>query len=309
MSQLVSVIIPVYKTTDTLIQLCARIKGALQDYCAYEIILVDDNSSEESWPTIRGICKKERLVRGVKLLKNYGQHNALACGISRSKGDIIATLDDDLQHPPECLPELIAELGSTFDVVYGKPQERSTTLIRQLISKATKNVLSILARDENIAVNASALRVFQGRLRVLFNSHANPSTNVDVVLSWGASNYCIRPVNFNFRAQGDSGYSLKRLARHATNILTGMTTTPLRLASILGVTMFAFGLLLIIYLVSIGIAYGTPVPGFMFIATTICLFNGAQMLAIGIIGEYLARVYLRASDRPCFIVREELNAT
>lgn len=308
MAPLVSVIVPVYKTTGTLIQLCNRIKAALKDCYTYEIILVDDNSSEESWPTIRSICKEDRLVRGVKLFKNYGQHNALACGINRSKGDIIATLDDDLQHPPECLPELITKLGTDFDVVYGKPKERSTTLIRQIISMATKNTLSMLTRDENIAVNASALRVFQGRLRVLFSGHANPSTNVDIVLSWGASNYCISPVSFNYRAQGGSGYSLKRLARHATNILTGMTTTPLRLASILGITMSAFGLLLIAYLAGVSIAFGTPVPGFLFIATTICLFNGAQMLAIGIIGEYLARVYARSTDRPCFIVREELNA-
>jgi undecaprenyl-phosphate 4-deoxy-4-formamido-L-arabinose transferase len=238
--------------------------------------------------------------------RNYGQHNAVLCGIRAARGQVVITIDDDLQHPPEELPKLLAKLEEGYDVVYGPPDKEQHGLLRDLASQITKRTLqSAMGADQ--ARHTSALRVFRTRLRDAFADYRSPTVHIDVLLTWATMNFTAVRVRHDARLSGESGYTVTKLLRHALNMMTGFSTHPLRLASVLGFGSAAFGVLILLYVVILWLLQGSAVPGFTFLASIIAVFAGTQLLALGIIGEYLARVHFRAMDRPPYLVREVTN--
>lgn len=299
----VSVVVPVYQGAATLGELVARLEPVLARAAErFEIILVDDGSRDASWPRIEELAKRYASVRGLGLMRNYGQHNALLCGICESRGDTIVTMDDDLQHPPEELPKLLARLQEGFDVVYGRPERLPHGFYRNLASRVTKLVLS-RAMGAEAAESISAFRAFRGDIRPALMEHRGPSPCLDVLLSWCTNRFAAVAVEHRPRAAGESNYGPFKLAAHAMNMMTGYSTMPLRLASVLGIVMSAFGAVALAYVLLRYMISGAVVPGFAFLASITALFSGAQLFGIGVMGEYLARMHLRILDRPMFVVR------
>jgi glycosyltransferase involved in cell wall biosynthesis len=297
-----SVIIPVYNSQDSLEPLLARLEPVLQTLqTPFEVALVNDGSKDQSWSVITRLAADKPYLAGINLMRNYGQHNALLCAIRAARFDTIVTLDDDLQNPPEEIPQLLAQLAAGFDVVYGKPQHESHGLFRDLASQVTKSVLQN-AMGAETARNISAFRAFRTHLRNAFAEYRSPLVSIDVLLTWGTSRFTAITVRHDPRTIGASNYTLKKLMTHATNMMTGFSTWPLRLASIIGFAFTAFGMFVLAYVLIRFLIQGNPVQGFPFLASIIAIFSGAQLFALGIMGEYLARIHQRTLERPPYTV-------
>lgn len=299
-----SIVVPVYRGSATIRELYRRITEVVQARgSTFEILFVEDCGGDDSWAIIQALAAEDRRVRGFRMNRNYGQHNALLAGIRGARGKTIATLDDDLQHPPEELPKLLEKLQDNFDVVYGSPLRLPHGILRNAASRITKIALQ-KSMGVEAARHVSAFRVFRTSLREAFTEYRSPSVSIDVLLTWATDRFAAVPVSHQARQYGSSGYNTIKLVRHAINMATGFTTLPLRLASLIGFVFAVFGLLLLGYVLLRYLYEGGSVPGFPFLASIIALFSGAQMLALGIIGEYLARMYQRSMGKPAYVVRE-----
>lgn len=298
----ISVIVPVYRGESLVGPLVDRLAGVLPKIAKkYEVLLVNDGSPDDSWSVIRQLSRKYKWVRGICLMRNYGQHNATLCGVREAQYEVAVTMDQDLQHPPEEIPVLLAELDRGFDVVYGSPKRMPQGLFRNIL---TANIKRILARVMGIpsVKNISAFRAFRTELRKSFVNFQSPSLIIDVLLSWGTTHFTSVPVDIE-KPEARSNYRFSALVKAAVLILTGYSTTPLRLASWIGFLMTLFGLGVFIYVVIASFMEGS-IPGFPFLASIIALFSGAQLFALGIFGEYLARIFDRSMDRPAYIIHE-----
>ncbi len=299
-----SVVIPVYNSENSLRPLVERLAAALPAFSsAYEVIFVNDASRDNSWQMICALAQEYAWVSGINLMRNYGQHNALLCGIRSARYELVITMDDDLQHPPEELHRLVARLEEGFDVVYGTPTQEQHGLLRDLASQVTKLALQS-AMGVETARKVSALRVFRTQVRDAFADYQGPFVSIDVLLTWGTTRFASVAVRHDPRTIGVSNYTLRRLITHALNMMTGFSVLPLQLASLMGFVLAAFSVLVLIWVVGRYLLEGTPIPGFPFLASIIGIFSGAQLLALGVIGEYLARMHFRLMDKPSYVVRE-----
>ena len=300
----ISVVVPVYRGAESLELLVGRLGAALPEIASeYEVILVNDGSPDRSWQVIESLAAAHPWVRGVRLMRNYGQHNATLCGVRLARHPLIVTMDQDLQHRPEDIHLLVAKLEEGYDVVYGTPRSLPQGIVRNLMTANIKRFLSLAMRLPSVR-NISAFRLFRTHLREAFSQFQSSSLIVDVLLSWGTSSFTY--VQVDIPPAQSSNYSFRGLARAALLILTGYSTAPLRLASWLGFFMTLFGLGVFIYVLVTYFSAGS-LPGFPFLASIIALFNGAQLFTLGIFGEYLARIFDRSMDHPPYVIREAVG--
>ena len=310
----ISVVVPVYNSEKMLEELVQRLGSALDGLgLDYEIILVNDGSRDQSWREINRLCvrsadpgqvsKPHTPVRGINLMRNYGQHNALLCGVRAARFDRVVTMDDDLQHPPDEIPALLAKLDEGYDVVYGTPIHQQHSLWRKLASYFTRLALQSAMGVEN-ARQVSAFRAFRTQIRTAFERYQSPFVILDVLLAWGTTRFTSLPVHHDPRQSGVSNYTFRMLLIHAINMVTGFTVLPLQLASLMGFGFAVFGILVLFYVIGRYLIQGGSVPGFPFLASIVAIFSGVQLFALGIIGEYLARMHFRIMEKPTYVIRE-----
>ena len=300
----ISIVVPVYNSEATLGTLIERLEAVLASTGRpFEVILVNDGSRDGSWNAVLDLTQRRRWVRGIDMMRNYGQHNALLCGIRAAAFDTIITLDDDLQNPPEEIPKLLAKLDDGNDVVYGKPLQEQHGLWRDLASLMTKIALQSAIGAET-ARNVSAFRALRTNTRRGFEQFHGPFVSIDVLLSWGAKRFDAVLVRHEPRRVGASNYTFRKLVVHAMNMMTGFSTLPLRLGSVIGFGFTFFGFLVLVYVVGRYLIQGSSIAGFPFLASIIAIFSGVQLFTLGIIGEYLARMHFRLMDRPAYAIRE-----
>jgi glycosyltransferase involved in cell wall biosynthesis len=308
MTPSLSIVVPVFNSAPTLPRLVERLEEVLDPLGApYEIVLVDDASRDGSFAAIEALAAQHPCVRGYGLLRNFGQHNALLCGIRQASNEVVVTIDDDLQNPPEEIPRLLERLEEGFDVVYGTPERERHGLLRDLASRITKFTLQ-KAMGAASASKVSAFRCFRRELRNAFQDFRGEFVSIDVLLTWGTTRFSAVRVRHDRREQGQSNYTVTKLITHALNMLTGFSTFPLQIASLTGFVFTLFGMLILVYVVVSYVVLDTSVAGFPFLASVIALFSGAQLFALGIIGEYLARIHFRMMDRPTYVVRSATDA-
>jgi undecaprenyl-phosphate 4-deoxy-4-formamido-L-arabinose transferase len=301
-----SVVIPVYNSQSTLKPLCTQLEPVLTAVgVPYEIILVNDGSRDGSWEIIKELAEQWPNVCGIDLTRNYGQHNALLCGIRAAQHDVIVTMDDDLQHPPSEVPLLLNKLAEGYDVVYGVPEREQHGWWRDGSSILTKLALRHIMGAAT-ARQVGAFRAFRTCLRDAFAAYRSPSISIDVLLSWATTRFAAVRVRHEPRRVGQSNYTLRKLLVHALNMTTGFSTLPLRIATLVGLATMIFGMAVLTFVVGRYLLRGSTIAGFSFLASIIVIFAGAQLLGLGIIGEYLARMYLRLLDRPAFTMRQQL---
>lgn len=303
MTSAISIVVPVYNSEGSLPLLVERLQHVLPKIAAaYEIILVNDGSSDRSWTVIQELAARLPSVRGITLARNYGQHNAIICGVCAARFEVCVTLDDDLQHPPEEIPRLLAKLHEGFDVVYGTPEQEQHGLWRDMASRLTKWALQS-AMGVGVARDVSAFRAFRIAIRTAFERYQSPYVSLDVLLTWQTTRFAAVRVRHEPRTIGRSQYSVRKLIVHAFNMLTGFSTWPLQVASMIGFLFTLFGIGVLTFVVGRYLLQGVVVPGFAFLASTIAVFSGAQLFTIGIIGEYLARLHFRMMGKPLYVVR------
>jgi undecaprenyl-phosphate 4-deoxy-4-formamido-L-arabinose transferase len=300
-----SVIVPVYNSGAILAQLVGRLEVVLVKIgMPFEIILINDGSQDQSWAVIEEMAKKKDWIRGFCLRRNFGQHNALLCGIRKACFEISVTLDDDLQNPPEEIPQLLACLSEDRDVVYGQRVAKRHGWYRSWASSVVKLAM-VSTMGVGIARQISPFRVFRTSLRDALDRFESPFVSVDVLFSWVTQNFCAVRVSHSESKRVKSNYNFLRLCSYAISMVSGFSSWPLRFASIIGFIFSFFGLLILCYVVALYFAKGTPVAGFPFLASTIAIFSGIQLFSIGVIGEYLARMHFRMMGKPTYFIEKE----
>jgi undecaprenyl-phosphate 4-deoxy-4-formamido-L-arabinose transferase len=300
----VSIVVPAYRSAASLPHLHQRLTAVLRASAPdYEIIIVEDGANDDTWAVIASLAAADSRVHGIRLSRNYGQHNALLCGVRAARHPVIVTLDDDLQHPPEQIPILLRELERGFDVVYGAPEHEQHSFWRDKASIVTKIAL-MNAMGAATARHVSAFRAFRTSLRDAFANYRSPLVSIDVLLTWGTTRFTHVMVKHEPRQFGESNYTVWKLITHAMNMMTGFSTLPLQVASFIGFGFTLLGVVLLCYMLEQYLVYGRVVPGFYFIASIVTVFAGAQLFALGMIGEYLARMYFRAMDKPVYSIAE-----
>jgi glycosyltransferase involved in cell wall biosynthesis len=296
--------VPAYNSELSLPLLVQRLEPVLAEAATdFELIVVDDGSRDSTWQVIEELARDHAWVKGVHLMRNYGQHNALLCGIRLARYDVIVTLDDDLQHPPEEIPKLLEKLTDDKDVVYGSAAHETHGLWRNLASQVTKLSLQS-AMGAPIARRAGAFRAFRTKTRDAFAGYDGPYVSIDALLTWGTTRFAAVEVRHEPRTLGTSNYTFRKLAVHAVNMITGFSTLPLQLSSLIGFFFTLVGTAALLFVLIHYLIYGGSVPGFSFLASMIAIFSGAQLFSLGIIGEYLARMHTRTMQHPTYSVRE-----
>jgi undecaprenyl-phosphate 4-deoxy-4-formamido-L-arabinose transferase len=302
-----SVVIPVYNSEDTLPELLERLAAVLPRVAKqYEVILVNDGSRDRSWQVIQGLCATHPWLRGIDLMRNYGQGNALLRGIHAARYEVTVTMDDDLQNPPEEIPLLLSELEQGYDIVYGYSESEGHDKRRTFASRLIKRIMRLIVKAPGIE-RSGPFRAFLTALREGFARYKNPYVSIDVLISWSTTKYGYVPVRHEQRKAGRSNYTFGKLVTHTLNLLLGFSTLPLRLASWLGFTITLFGVGVFLYVIGRMLLFGSPVQGFTFLASIISIFSGVQLFSLGIIGEYLARMYVQMMSRPVYTVRSEIG--
>ena len=300
----ISVVIPVYRSASTLPELVSRLTRVLQKMTrAHEILLVNDGSPDQSWEVIQNLSRRNPRVVGINLMRNYGQHAALAAGIRASRGNVIVTLDDDLQTPPEEMPKLIKKLNEGLDLVYGIRKTETHGFLRNGCSRLGKYLLAQLLGVQ-VATSLSSYKAFCRSLREPLLRHHGPIIFLDALLCWGTTRVGSVEVDHHPRGEGNSGYNWWKLISHYANMTTSFSQLPLKLASFLGIAAMGAGLVLFCFVLVVYWVRGIRVPGFTFVAAAITLFSGIQLFILGIMGEYLARMHQNLIGMPSYVIRQ-----
>ncbi len=303
----ISVVIPVFNSENLLRSLIDRLMTVMRTHCSdFEIILINDGSTDKSWHVILDLAASYPLIRGIDLMRNYGQHNALLCGVRAASKSLIVTIDDDLQHPPEEIPKVVRKLEDGYDIVYGVPAKQEHGVWRDLASLMTKLALQA-AMGAETARQVSAFRAFRTNLRDSFSNYQSSFVSLDVLLTWGSNRFSATRVKHDARPAGVSNYTFRKLVTHAANMMTGFSTVPLQFASFLGFLFTLFGIAILAFVLIRYLYQGSTVPGFPFLASIIAIFSGVQLFALGIIGEYLARMHFRTLEKPAYAIRRAVE--
>jgi len=303
----ISVVVPVYKSSDTLPLLVDEVGKVLPNVAdAYELILVNDGSPDQSWQVISELAGTHAWVRGIDLMRNYGQHNATLCGVREARYEVIVVMDDDLQNPPREIPKLLEKLEEGYDVVYGVARKRQQVWWKSLASVIVKRAIAYVMGSQTVR-EIGAYKAFRSDLRKAFDDFKSPDVLVDVLLSWGTTRFASVTVDEAPRKVGKSNYNLFKLIKVSLLVLTSYTTIPLRFASIVGFLFTLFGMGVLAYVLTVYFTAGS-IPGFPFLASTIIIFSGVQLFALGIIGEYLARVFERTGGKHTYLIGRTTNS-
>ena len=274
---------------------------------SYEIILVDDGSRDDSWTVIQTLrtTYAAHLV-AVQLMRNYGQHNALMCGLNMVRGEYVVTMDDDLQNPPEEIPKLLTHIKQHgLDLVYGCPRARSHAAWRNLGSNIVWHFYRTVFRNP---VAPTPFRIMRNHLAQSVMFYDLNFTYLDGLLAWCTSRIAGVEVEHHPRAQGNSGYSMSKLLVLALNLYTNFSLIPLQIVSGLGLVTALSGFLVGIYYLFHFFTSSIVVPGFASTIVTILILGGAQLLALGVIGEYLGRLHLNVNRKPQYVIRHLNNS-
>lgn len=297
-----SVVIPVFNSSPSLKELFARLSTVLEGTGkTYEIIFVDDGSSDESWETLKNIkADHPETVKAIRLSKNFGQHNATFCGFNFMNGNWLITLDDDLQNPPEEILRLIsARDESQADLVYGVYEKKQHSYVRNLGSKYVKKTSRFLGRPGE----GSAFRLISRDIVQKVLMHHQNFVFIDELLHWYTDNICFVKVAHEKRKIRRSGYSTRKLWGMVANLVIYYTTVPLKIMTYGGLISSAVFLIMSAIFAAKKIFFNVPL-GYTSLIVAILFSTSLILFCLGIIGEYLSRIYLVQNKKPPYSIKK-----
>lgn len=298
----VSVIIPVYNSESSLEELFSRLTGTLTENVGphYELVLVNDGSKDNSWNKLRSLAANHDNTIAINLTRNFGQHNAIMCGFQHASGQLVVTIDDDLQIPPEEISKLLGAMNPDTDVVYGIYEHKKHSAFRNMGSAF---VQFIYRKAFKMDIRITSFRLIRKEIIDLMLSYEKSFTYIDGLLCWFSSQMTTVKVEHHERKEGKSGYSLSRLILLAFNMLTNFSIVPLQIATLVGLLFslsgFGFGTFILLK----KLLFGINVSGFASMIVSVAIFAGVQLMTIGILGEYIGRIHINVSKRPQFAIR------
>lgn len=309
-SPYVSIVIPVFNEEDNLPELLARLSGALAATGRdYEAILVNDGSRDASLEILRRAAADDPHLVVVDLNRNYGQHAAVFAGFETARGEIIVTLDADLQNPPEEIGRLVAKMEEGYDVVGTVRQKRRDTLFRRLASRLINRVTS-MATGVELHDYGCMLRAYRREVVRTLCASKEISTFIPVLADMFAGRVTEIPVAHAERTRGTSKYGLLKLVMLQFDLITSFTLLPLRATMAVGIVMATLSMAVAIVLVAGRLVIGPEwaVSGVFTLFAVLFFFVGVLFFSIGLLGEYIGRIYMEVRRRPRYVVREIVRA-
>ena len=298
----ISFVIPVYNGAKMVKPLYDRLRHVASSIGSYEMIFVDDGSNDGSYEVLSRLQTKDGRVCAIQLSRNFGQHNATLAGLSCTEGDIVVTLDQDLQNPPEEIPRLIEKLNEGYDVVYGLPETRAHNLFRNITSEFSK-WLSRKILTTALDGNFSSFRAMRRWVVEETVKYKSSYTYIDGLISWTTTNVGGVTVR-NDKSEFESHYTLLKLVNHGLNLLVNFSIKPLQFASVFGLCSAFIGLVGAAIVIFQKIMYGVPVQGWTSLMVVMLVAGGVQIAFLGLIGEYTGRILMNSNSTPKFIIRE-----
>lgn len=302
----ISVVIPVYNSAQYLSKLVLRLMTVLQaETQRFEIIFVDDGSLDGSWDVLSELWARfPTHVMAIQLMRNYGQHNALMCGFRQARGQYIVTMDDDLQNPPEEIPKLLSAIReSGADLVYGFSKQKKHAAWRNIGSALVRRFYKMVLK---VPVEPTSFRIITSKLLKSILTYNKNFTFVDGLLTWNTQRIEGTLVEHHARLNGKSGYSISRLVVLSLNLFTNFSLIPLQLVSVWGMFVAVVGLIFGGYFLVQSLLANIAVSGYASTIVAILVLGGTQLVALGIIGEYLGRVHLNVNRKPQYVERQIL---
>jgi undecaprenyl-phosphate 4-deoxy-4-formamido-L-arabinose transferase len=298
------VVLPVYGDGRHLPVLVERLIAAFRAAMLGDptIILVDDCGPGGAWSTICELAESSQCVTGIQLMRNSGQHNAIMCGFRHATGDVVITMDDDLQHEPESVPVLIEHLLTTnADLVYGVYNAKKHSGGRNLGSWVVNQFYRLVFR---MPVTVTSFRGIRRELVESILRYDLNFTYIDGLLAWNTQRIEMVTVPHHARVDGRSGYTIGKLLTLALNVFTNFSLLPLQLVSCLGLLAAFGGLALGFFYLLAALLAEIQVPGYASIIIAVLVLGGLQLLSLGIIGEYLGRLHLNVNRKPQYTIRQ-----
>lgn len=302
----ITVVVPCFNSEKSLPLLIPELLPVLANYADnYEVILVNDGSRDKTLIEIQGLVDEYAFTRGINLTKNFGQHNATLCGICQAKYDVVVTIDDDLQNPPEEIIRLVDKLEEGYDVVYGVPTERNHTLIRNMGSHVLRFILKAIGAKSSEGI--SSFRALRSFLAEGLADSTGQVVCLDVLFSWTTENFATLSVKHRARTRAQSSYTLTKLVKVAFDLIISYSSLPLKLVGISGLVSVTVGLILFSLSVISWLGLVAAIPNGL-LASCIFIVGGLQLAGLGIVGEYLIRLHSSAVKQPPFRIAEELSS-
>ncbi len=308
--KLISVVVPVLNEAATLNALLTRVEGVLAQLPErWEIVFVDDGSSDDTLALIRQRHAMDARVTGISLSRNFGKEVAIAAGLSFVRGDAAIIMDADLQHPPEVALQFVEKWRAGFDIVYGDRIDRSTDgAFRRFYARGFYRLFNFLSRSD-IPSGAGDFRLLDRKAIDAMNRIKESSRFNKGLYSWIGFKSVGVPYQVAERAGGATKWSFRELLRFALNGVTSFSTLPLRVWSLLGLAISLGAIVYATIILIRTLIFGTDVPGFPSLIVSVMLLAGVQLISLGVLGEYLGRVYEEVKARPLFLVAETVGIT
>lgn len=304
MSTSISLVIPCLNEQENVPALFERIRAELQGRESFEVIFVDDGSTDRTLEVLRDLASKHPELRYVSLSRNFGHQQALKAGLDRASGDCVIMMDADLQHPPALLRQLIDTWRQGFDIVYTVRQANlQLPLFKRLSSRLFYKLINHLT-EHPIEEGAADFRLIDRRVASIIASMNDPFLFLRGLIPWLGFKQCSIAYNPDARFSGTTKYSLMRMARLALHGVTSFSVRPLRMATFFGVLISLVAFAYLIYALLAFFFFDISLPGWSSIVSSILLLGGIQLIMLGIIGEYLGMLYVQSKQRPTYIVRE-----
>lgn len=304
----VSVVVPVYNSEQSLPELYRRLGETFERLSlSWELILVNDCSKDSSWHVAESLTHTHHNVIAINLMNNFGQHNAIMCGFHYAVGEYLVTMDDDLQHPPEEVSKLWNTIRSkNYLLVYGQYEQKRHGWFRDFCSKTVNKILS---RITGSGYGVTSFRIVRREVIEKITRHNQYNVMIDVLLKETVASSFVGHcgVEHHPRTLGKSNYSFRKLFWYALNMVFSYTLWPLRLATVLGFFFallgIAGGILLLIYYFKQGVA----VSGWTSLILAVVFFSGIILFMMGVIGEYVGRIFLNINQKPQFVVKDVID--
>lgn len=298
-----SVVIPIYNEEETIPDLYRRLTAVMEKLGTYEIIMVDDGSTDSSWQLIKEIHETDSRVKGVSLSRNFGHHIAITAGLDSSSGKAVILMDGDLQDPPEEIPKLYEKFKEGYDLVYGIRHVRKDPLFKKMNAYLFWWILRRFS-GVNIPKGQTMLRILSRRLADVLNDMREYARFIHGMMAWTGFHVTTLEIEHGARMKGKSKYNIPKAFKLAFHAVTSFSTIPLRLAIYTGFISSFISLLVGLYMVYRKIAYNIPVLGYASIIVSLFFIGGIQLLMLGIFGEYLGRTYQEVQRRPLYVIKE-----
>jgi len=303
--KLLSIAIPCFNEEKNIVQLYDELVPVLNKVSPlFEIIFIDDGSRDNTFHVIKNIAEKDKNVAGISLSRNFGHQVAIMAGLQYSKGDIVIMMDADLQHPPELIPELIAEYEKGFDIVNTKRLEtKGEGAFKKITSKGFYRFINFLS-DVRIEPSSADFRLMTRKAVDAFLQLEEKDRFTRGLISWMGFKQSIVEFNASSRFAGKTKYTFKKMLHFGMDGITSFSSKPLRISFYAGFIVFLVGLIYAGYAIIQNIR-GDTVMGWTSILVSVLIIGGIQLLSIGIIGEYIARIFNEAKARPLYFIKDK----